>query len=154
MIEAESAVPEGLSHIGNAVLAHDVEGEAAGAGHDAGVVSDAAFVLVAGDIADIMVAVFDAPMASDGGGPIGLRNYSLPFISHNARLTPTKAADLAAFSLSFGAISSDFDMRQNLCIMVSPNEAIPAQCALRPSSKVNWVGASWGLGRSQLNKSP
>jgi hypothetical protein len=45
-------------------------------------------------------------------------------------------------------------MRQNLCIMVSPNEAIPAQCALRPSSKVNWVGASWGLGRSQLNKSP
>ena len=73
MIEAESAVPEGLCHIGNAVLAHDVEGEAAGAGHDAGVISDAAFVLVAGDIADIMVAVFDAPMASDGGGPIGRR---------------------------------------------------------------------------------
>ena len=71
MIKAESAVPEGLCHVGDAVLAHDVEGEAAGACHDAGIVADAAFVLVAGDIADIVVAVLDAPMASDGGGPIG-----------------------------------------------------------------------------------
>ena len=71
MIKAESAVPECLSHVGDSVFAHDIEGEAAGAGHDAGVVADAAFVLVAGDVADIVVAVLDAPMASDGGGPCG-----------------------------------------------------------------------------------
>jgi hypothetical protein len=42
MIEAEGAVPERLCDICDAVFAHDVEGEAAGAGHDAGVVADAA----------------------------------------------------------------------------------------------------------------
>ena len=73
MIEAESAIPEGLRHVGDTVLAHDVEGEAAGAGHDAGIIADAAFVLVAGDITDIVIAVLDAPMSSDGGGPFGRR---------------------------------------------------------------------------------
>jgi hypothetical protein len=70
VIKVESTIPEGLCHIGDAILAHDVEGEVAGTGHDAGIVADAAFVFVAGDIADIVVAVVDAPMASDGGGPI------------------------------------------------------------------------------------
>ena len=42
MIEAEGAIPERLCDICDAVFAHDVEGEAAGAGHDAGVVADAA----------------------------------------------------------------------------------------------------------------
>ena len=73
VIEAESAIPEGLGHIGDTVLAHDIEGEAACAGHDAWVIADAAFVLVAGDVADIVVAVLDAPMASNGGGPFGRR---------------------------------------------------------------------------------
>ena len=41
--------------------------------HDAGVVADTAFVLFAGNVADIVVAVFDAPMASDGVAPCGWR---------------------------------------------------------------------------------
>ena len=71
MIGAESAIPEGPRHIGETVFAHDIEGEAACAGHDAGVVADAAFVLVARDVADIVVAVLDAPRAPDGGCPFG-----------------------------------------------------------------------------------
>ncbi len=73
MIEAERPVPQGLRDVGNAVLAQDVEGEAAGSGHDAGVVADSASVLVAGHVADVVVAVLDSPMAADGGGPCGRR---------------------------------------------------------------------------------
>lgn len=73
MIEAERAVPEGLSDVGDAVFSQDVEGETACPCHDAGVVADTAFVLFAGNVADIVVAVFDAPMASDGGAPCGWR---------------------------------------------------------------------------------
>jgi hypothetical protein len=50
MIEAEGAVPERLCDICDAVFAHDVEGEAEGAGHDAGVVADAAAMLVEGNV--------------------------------------------------------------------------------------------------------
>lgn len=71
MIEAEGAVPEGLGDVGDAIFAHDVEGEAAGSGHDAGVVADTAGVLVEGDVPDIVVSIFNAPMSSDGGGPLG-----------------------------------------------------------------------------------
>jgi len=71
MIEAECSVPEGFGYVGDVVFAQDVEGEAAGAGHDAGVVADAAFVLVAGDVANIVIAVLYAPMASDGVAPCG-----------------------------------------------------------------------------------
>ena len=46
-------------------MAQDVEGAASGSCHDAGVAPDAAFVFAARDIADIVVAVFDAPMAPD-----------------------------------------------------------------------------------------
>ena len=71
MIEAEGAIPERLGDVCDAVFAHDVEGEAARAGHDAGVVADPAAVLVEGNVPDVMVAVFNAPMTSDGGGPFG-----------------------------------------------------------------------------------
>ncbi len=71
MIEAESAVPERLSDVCDAVFAQDVEGEAASAGHDAWVVADPATVLVEGNIANIMVPILYAPMAPDGGGPCG-----------------------------------------------------------------------------------
>jgi hypothetical protein len=73
VIEAECAVPESLCHVGDSVFAHDVEGEAAGAGHDAGVIADATFVLVEGHVSNIVVAVFDAPMPADGCGPSGCR---------------------------------------------------------------------------------
>jgi hypothetical protein len=71
MIEVESAIPEGLGHVGGAVFTQDVEGEASGTGHDSGIVSDAAFVLVTRDITDIVVAVLDAPVASNGRSPFG-----------------------------------------------------------------------------------
>lgn len=71
MIEAESAVPERLRDVCDAVFTQDVEGEAASAGHDAGVVADPATVLVEGNIPNIMVPILDAPMAPDGGGPCG-----------------------------------------------------------------------------------
>jgi len=69
MIEAESAFPEGVGDVGYAVVAQNVEGEASGASHDGWVVANAAFVLVAGDVTDVVVAVFDAPVAADGPGP-------------------------------------------------------------------------------------
>ena len=64
-------MPECARDIGDAVFSQDVEGETACPCHDAGVVADAAFILVAGDVADIVVAVFYAPMASDGIAPRG-----------------------------------------------------------------------------------
>jgi hypothetical protein len=73
VIEAEGAVPEGLCDVGNAVFPQDVEGETACSCHDTGVVSDAAFVLIAGDVTDVVVTVFDAPMASDGVAPCSWR---------------------------------------------------------------------------------
>src|ERR1019366_1184040 len=69
MIEVESAVPEGLRDVGYAIVADDVESEASGSGHDAWVIADAAAILVAGDLADTVVAVFDAPMAANDVGP-------------------------------------------------------------------------------------
>ena len=71
MIEVEGAVPEGLGNVGYSIFAQYIEGEASGAGHDAGVIADTAAILVAGNVADIMVAVLDAPMRTDCGGPCG-----------------------------------------------------------------------------------
>ena len=73
MIEVKRVVPEGLSDVGDAVCPQDIEGKTACPCHDAGVVADTAFVFFAGNVADIVVAVFDAPMASDGGAPCGWR---------------------------------------------------------------------------------
>ena len=39
------------------------------AGGDAGIISNTAAILVVGDVADAVVAVFDAPVASDDVGP-------------------------------------------------------------------------------------
>jgi hypothetical protein len=50
-----------------AVCAEDVEGDAAQPGEVCGLVSDAALVLAEGNVADIVVPVFDAPMAADCG---------------------------------------------------------------------------------------
>ena len=69
MIEVECAVPEGLGDVCYAIVADDVESEASGSGHDAGIVADATAILVAGDVADTVVAVFDAPMAPHDVGP-------------------------------------------------------------------------------------
>ncbi len=55
------------------VVTQDIEGEASGAGKDAGIVSNAAFVFAVGDIANMMVSILNAPVISDdvaerGGG--------------------------------------------------------------------------------------
>src|SRR5271163_4163142 len=68
-IEVEGAIPEGFCDVRYAIVADDVESEAAGSGHNARVVADAAAILVAGDVADIVVAVFDAPMPTNDVGP-------------------------------------------------------------------------------------
>ena len=69
MIELEGTAPEGLCDVCCAIVANDVESEASCSGDDARIVTDAASILVAGDIADIVVAVFDTPMATNDVGP-------------------------------------------------------------------------------------
>ncbi len=69
MIEVECAIPEGLGDVCYAIVADDVESEASGCGHDAWIVADTTAILVTGDVADIVVAVFDAPMAPYDVGP-------------------------------------------------------------------------------------
>ncbi|MEM9670939.1 MAG: helix-turn-helix domain-containing protein [Pseudomonadota bacterium] len=61
-IEVESIVPEGVGNVGLAVGAQDVESKAAGSGEDAGVDANTACVFAHGDIAHIMVLIFDPPM--------------------------------------------------------------------------------------------
>ena len=51
-------------------MTQDIEGAASCSSHDAGIGSDATFVLTAGYIADIVVSVFDAPMPPDYRLPI------------------------------------------------------------------------------------
>jgi len=50
-------------------VADNVECEASGPDHDARIVADAAAIFVAGDVADIVVAVFDTPMAANDVSP-------------------------------------------------------------------------------------
>ena len=69
VIEVEGTAPESPCHVCYAIVADDVQGEASRSGHDAGVVADAAAILVAGHVTDIVVAVFDAPMAPNDVGP-------------------------------------------------------------------------------------
>jgi hypothetical protein len=71
VIEVECSVPECICDVGDAVFPQDIEGETACPCHDAGVVTDATLVFVAGDVADVVVAVFDGPMSSDGVTPLG-----------------------------------------------------------------------------------
>ena len=69
VIEVESTAPESPRDVCYEIVTDDVQGEASHPGHDAGVVADAAAILVAGDVADIVVAVLDAPMAPNDVGP-------------------------------------------------------------------------------------
>ncbi len=59
-----------VGHVGDVVCAHDVGGETAGASADAGVLADATGILAHGDIARIVVPVFDplgCPVGAAGG---------------------------------------------------------------------------------------
>jgi hypothetical protein len=55
------------------IEAQDIGGEAAQAGEDAGVCADARLVFVEGNIAEMVVAVFDAPVVADSlACPVGI----------------------------------------------------------------------------------
>ena len=58
----------GISDVVFMVSAEDIQGEFAGSREDAGVCPDVACIFLHGNIAEIMVAVLDAPMATDGLG--------------------------------------------------------------------------------------
>ena len=66
--DIESIAPAGIGDVVFMICAEDIQGEFAGPGEDAGFCPDAACIFPHGDIADIMVAVLDAPMAMDGLG--------------------------------------------------------------------------------------
>ena len=57
MVEAESTAPVCVHHVCVVVFAQDIEGEASGARHYAGITSDPALLLVAGDITNIMISM-------------------------------------------------------------------------------------------------
>ena len=67
-IETEGVGVESLAHVADAVGAQDVEREGTQAGEDAGPAPDAAGVLAERAVAHVVVAVLDAPMATDGCG--------------------------------------------------------------------------------------
>jgi hypothetical protein len=70
VVEAESAVPQCLCDVCYAIASDDVERKASGSCHDTWVVADAAAILAARDVADIMVAVFYAPMPANDVRPL------------------------------------------------------------------------------------
>ena len=70
MFEAEGTFPKFLCDVCSAIVSHDVERKAAGSCHDTWVVADAAAILAARDVADIVVAVFDAPMPANDVRPL------------------------------------------------------------------------------------
>jgi hypothetical protein len=70
VVEAESAVPKGLCDVCYAIASDDVESEASGSCHDSWVVADAAAILAARDVADIVVSVFYSPMPANDVRPL------------------------------------------------------------------------------------
>ncbi len=61
-----------VGHVGDVVGAHDVGGETADASEDTRVLADATSILAHGDIARIVVPVFESPVCPDGGaGGVG-----------------------------------------------------------------------------------
>src|SRR5215218_4100913 len=65
MVEAEGVGVDGLAHVADAAGAQDVERERAQPGEDAGLAPDPAVVLAQDAVADVVVAVLDAPVGPD-----------------------------------------------------------------------------------------
>src|SRR5215211_7118513 len=65
MVEAEGVGVDGLAHVADAAGAQDVERERAQPGEDAGLAPDPAVVLAQDAVADVVVAVLDAPVRPD-----------------------------------------------------------------------------------------
>lgn len=71
-VEVEGVFPKRVVDILHVVGAEDVDGDASEPCEDARIVADAALILAEGGVADIVISVFDAPMATNGcGGPLG-----------------------------------------------------------------------------------
>src|SRR4051794_29271989 len=64
-VEAEGVDVDGLAHVADPVRAQDVERERAQPGEDAGPAPDPAVVLAQDAVADVVVAVLDAPVGAD-----------------------------------------------------------------------------------------
>jgi hypothetical protein len=68
-IEATDGVSvAGVGHVGDLVGAEDIAGEAADAGHDAGVFAHPAGVFGHGGVAGVVQAILDVPVVTDGVG--------------------------------------------------------------------------------------
>jgi len=72
-VEVEGIVVEAEADIGDAVEAQQIEGEATQQGEETRVATDAAGILAQGDIPDVVEAVLDAPVGTDGLGGVSRR---------------------------------------------------------------------------------
>src|SRR5918993_2356479 len=96
-VEAEGVGVDRLAHVADAVGAQDVERERAQAGEDAGLAPDAAGVLAERAVADVVVAVLDAPMAADGRGASPcIERYLAGVVGDLAPLPPQAGAGVPA----------------------------------------------------------
>ena len=66
--DIESIVTAGIGDVVFMVCAEDIQSEFSGSSEDAGVYPDAACIFLHGNIPDMMVAILDAPMATDDLG--------------------------------------------------------------------------------------
>ena len=87
--------------VGGAVGAQDVEGEAAHAGERSGLDPDAAVIFEEGHVPDVVIAVLDAPVGSDGGADLGGGQGGLTGAEGNLLgLVPEAGFGMAVFSKS------------------------------------------------------
>lgn len=77
MFEAESIEVQFLADALDAVCAQNVEGEASETGEDGGFGSNSAVIFEEGDVSNMVAAILDRPMASDGGACRGGRDGRL-----------------------------------------------------------------------------
>jgi hypothetical protein len=91
VVEAEGVGVDRLANIGDAVGAQDVKREGTDTGEDARPVADAAVVLAQDAVADVVIAVFDAPMRADSAAEIGGREADLASIVGDLLARPPQA---------------------------------------------------------------
>jgi len=70
MVEAERSGPQGVSDVCYAVASHDVESKASCSRHDAWIIANAAAILIARDVPDIVVTILNTPVPSYDAAPL------------------------------------------------------------------------------------
>ena len=73
MFGVECIDVEFAADVGSGIGAHDVESEAAEAGEDCGLDSDAAVVFVERDVANVIIPILDSPVQADRAAQDGGR---------------------------------------------------------------------------------